>query len=476
MVFGADDIRALRIFEDIAGVPRPSGHEEKISSFVCDFLAERGIEHYKDGYLNVFARVPATPGRENEEPVLFQGHMDMVCEADTGVVWDPVSEGVRIRRDGDTVSAEGTSLGGDDGFGVAQMLAMADGACASHPPLELLFTTDEERGLTGASGFDMSSVKSRYLVNLDSESEDSIIVSCAGGLHVDLNMDMETSDFDGVALKITIDRLAGGHSGEDINRGRRSANRELAAVLLRMCDGAKINIAEFHGGTKYNAITRSAYAVIGAANLELAQKAFAEAEKDLRSNLNEDDSGMTLTAERTSAPEKMLTKKESRVFAEFLSLLPFGVLEMNNELGMPETSCNVGVADMSAGSARIGLFGRSASDRKLDDLEYVIEMLSVTYGAEMSVKSKDPGWEKTEGSRILEAYTEAYRSLYGKAPAARGIHAGLECGILKKKKGDLDAISIGSDMFGIHSPAEHFSVSSFERVTKAIYKMLEKEI
>lgn len=466
--------KMLGFFEQITKIPRSSGHEEKIADFLCDFLKERGLSYRRDQQNNVFAVMPASAGREKEEPILFQGHVDMVCEADSGVSWDPLTEGVRIQRDGDWLTADGTTLGGDDGFAVAAMLALLDGACPSHPPLECLFTTDEEVGLGGARAFDFAPVTATKLINLDSEEEDSVLVSCAGGMRIDILSRHDWMDFDGCALRVTIDNLMGGHSGADIHLGRINANRALASALRLVCDKTRMNLAAFDGGSKDNAITRTASAVIGVSDLTAAKEALSAAETAFRSNLSGEDSAAVFRVERCAAPEKMLSRADSRQVCDFLSLLPYGALEQNAALGIVETSCNPGIAHLGPEGMAVSLLARSQDDAKLDHLDDVVEMLCVSYGAEKSIRSRYPGWPYNADSALCRAYCDAMEQTAGFRPVPHGIHAGLECGIFKKKRPDMDMISIGADMQDVHTPRERMSVSSCERIWQALCELLRR--
>lgn len=468
--------RMLSYFEALSRVPRPSGHEGKAADFITSELEKHGVAYTRDGADNVFAVLPATPGREEEDAVLLQGHMDMVCEADDGVEWNVLEEGVSLRLDGDWLKGTGTTLGGDDGFAVAVMLAAASGALPSHPRLELLFTTDEEVGLGGAQAFDCSQVTAKYLVNLDSEDEGEILVSCAGGAHIDLTERFSRMDFDGAALKLTLSGLAGGHSGADIHLGRKNAVTELASVLVKTADATRLNLASFTGGSKDNAIPRFASAVIAVTDVAAAGKAAADAVEALRAVLTPADAEMTFLIERVPAPEKMFSRKDSRLLCDFLSLLPYGVLEKNEEIDTVETSCNVGIVTTGEEDVEIALLARSAAKKKLDNLLYVIEMLCISYGAEMEVRSRYPAWDYLPGSRLCAAYAAAYEELHGKKLKVCGIHAGLECGIFKEKLPDLDIISLGADIPDVHTPRERMSLSSCDRIWQALALLFSRKI
>ncbi len=467
--------RLLHFFEEITRIPRPSGHEEKIADYLEAFLRERSIEYVRDAKHNVFAVLPATEGREGEDALMFQGHTDMVCEADEGVQWDVLNEGVTLIREGDWLRADDTTLGGDDGFAVAAMLALLDGAAPSHPRLEFLFTSDEEVGLGGATAFDFAPVTAKKLVNLDSEEENTVLVSCAGGMRMDMMLRFDFMDCDGVALKLTIDGLAGGHSGADIHLGRANANRELAKALRTLCRQVRVNLCAFEGGSKDNAITRSASAVFAVTDIKKATEILEAYKDEFMAGLNEEDkAGVGFTLERVLAPEKMLSREDSRRCAEFVSILPYGALEFNEDLGIVETSANIGIVKLTEEGLSVSMLCRSASDDKLDGVDYIVTSLCIFHGAEKSERNRYPGWAYSKNSALCAEYGNAYEKVFGTRPNVQGIHAGLECGIFKKKAPHMDMISIGANMHDIHTPRERMSISSCERIWKVLLTLIGK--
>ncbi|MBQ1212631.1 MAG: beta-Ala-His dipeptidase [Clostridia bacterium] len=468
--------KVLHYFEEITKIPRPSGHEEKIADYLEAFMNARGIKYSRDAKHNVFAVLPATEGREGEPAIMLQGHTDMVCEADEGKEWDVLNEGVTLIRDGDWLHADGTTLGGDDGFAVAVMLALLDGAAESHPKLECLFTSDEEVGLGGANAFDFAPVTAKKLVNLDSEEEDTILVSCAGGMRMDMMLRFDFMDCDGVALKLTIDGLAGGHSGADIHLNRANANRELAKALQALCRQIRVNLCAFEGGSKDNAITRSATAIFAVTDIKKATEILEAYKAELFAGLSDEDkAGFNFTLERVLAPEKMLSREDSRRCAEFVSILPYGALEFNNDLGIVETSANIGIVKLTEEGLSVSMLCRSASDEKLDGVDYIVTSLCIFHGAEKSERNRYPGWAYSKDSALCAEYADAYEKVFGSRPKVMGIHAGLECGIFKKKAPDMDMISIGANMHDIHTPRERMSISSCERIWKVLLTLLNNE-
>ncbi len=468
----------LEYFIALTKIPRPSYKEEKIAEYLCSFAIERGLEYSVDAKHNVLIKALGTQGRESEGAVLLQGHTDMVCESDFGVEWDCEHEGVKTIVEGDWIRADGTTLGGDDGAAVAAMLAILDGAAVSHPPLECLFTTCEEVGLDGAKAFDMSKISARRMINLDTETEGEAIISCAGGVRTDIVMKVDFCDFDRAALKITVKGLCGGHSGADIHLGRANANKLLASVLKVLFKDTKNNLASFNGGTKDNAITRGAEAVISVKDIASVRDTVELLEEKIKSTLSAEDAAeFSLTCSRCDAPDFMCEHEASVAFANLLSLLPCGVMGwIDEERGEVESSANIGIVNTDSEGFHITVSSRSNDEAKLDNLEYILENFAVLYGCELTHKNRYPGWKNAEGSQIESLYTSVYKNLFGKYPKISAIHAGLECGLFKAAIPELDILSIGPSILDIHTPRERMSLSSCDKFWDVLCKMLEDKI
>ncbi len=465
-------------FLRLTKIPRPSYKEEKIAEYICDFARERGLEYSVDQKNNVLVYAPATEGREGEGAVLLQGHTDMVCESDFGVEWDCEHDGVKTVVEGDFIRAEGTTLGGDDGAAVAAMLALLDGSDVSHGPLECLFTTCEEVGLDGAKAFDMSRLHARRMINLDSETEGEAIISCAGGVRTDIVMKCDFCDFDRAALKITVKGLCGGHSGADIHLGRANANKLLAGVLKVILKDTKNNLATFFGGTKDNAITRSAEAVVSVKDISSVKDTVEMLESQIKATLSAEDAReFSVTCERCEAPEYMCEHEQSVAFANLLSLLPCGVMGwIDEDAGEVESSANIGMVRTDEDGFYITVSSRSNDEAKLDNLEYILDNFAVLYGCELTHKNRYPGWKNAEGSQVESLYKSVYKELFGVYPRICAIHAGLECGLFKAAIPDMDIISIGPSIIDIHTPRERMSLSSCDRFWAVLCKMLEDKI
>ena len=467
--------KMLEYFEQITKIPRASYKEEKIAKYLCSFAEDRGLWYSIDDHYNVVIKAPGTIGREDEASVLLQGHTDMVCEADFGFDWDVENQGVKAFIDGDWIKADGTTLGGDDGAAVAAMLAILDGAMDSHPPIECLFTTCEEVGLDGAKSFDTSIISSRRMFNLDSECEGEAIISCAGGVRTDITMKIDFCSFDRAALKITVKGLCGGHSGADIHLGRANATKLLSQVLKVLFKDTKNNLATFFGGSKDNAITRSAEAVVSVKDIISVKDTVARLEKSIKDTLSDEDRAeFEIVCERCEAPDYMCEHEASVAFINLLSLLPCGVMGwIDEERGEVESSCNIGVVTTDEDGFNITVSSRSNDEDKLDNLEYILDNFAVLYGCELEHKSRYPGWKNAQASPIEALYKKAYKECFGTYPKICAIHAGLECGIIKKAIPDMDIISIGPTILDIHTPRERMSISSCERFWTVLKRMLE---
>ena len=472
----------MKYFEQISSIPRPSYHEEKIADYLCEFAAERSLECYRDDIHNVFIKLPGSAGRENEPAILLQGHTDMVCEKNSDVEHDFLSEGIKLYEKDGWIRAEGTTLGADNGVAVAAMLYILDGAegnISSHPPIECLFTVSEEVGMEGANGFDFSRVSARRMINMDSADESQIISGCAGGARSVMSFTPELENIaDGAKIvSINIRGLAGGHSGEDIHRGRANANKLIGRILLALSRDFDIRLCDIGGGSKDNAIPREAYAIVSVADAKALVSKVAELEKIIRAELCGDDSGFVLSAcECANAGAKCLTMCDTDKLIFLLATAQNGVFEMNHSIpGLVEYSRNLGVidADEDLGEIRVVFFARSSEnshlDASTDQLDAYAEQLGMTH----TVTSGYPGWSYSVSSPIRELYSKCYEEIYKKAPEILTIHAGLECGVISEKLEGLDVISCGPIVLDLHSPDEALDKASFERFFEVVSKVIE---
>lgn len=473
------------IFSQICQVPRPSKHEEKISKWLCDFAAAHGIEHLADEAMNVIMRVPATPGYENHEGVILQAHMDMVAEKDGDVRHDFLADPIETYVDGDFLKAKGTTLGADDGIGIAMALAAITDKNLPHPAIECLFTVDEETGLTGAMKLKDGVLKHKRLINIDSEDDGQIFIGCAGGIDTLAKMHYEKSPISNIqssiAIRLTVGGLMGGHSGDDINKGRANANQLIVWFLARIWPQTECQLARIEGGNLRNAIAREAEAVIVIPmafkeqiriewNHYIAQMEgiFGEVEKDMRLDL-----------ETTDMPETIIPTDKAYRLIMALCECPHGMIAMSKEMpGLVETSTNLASIKMKQESTslpsregaglgsyfmEINTSQRSSIEASKHHLKWAVEQALSMACDEVTHGDGYPGWAPNPNSPLLEVVKQAYIDLYKDEPQVLAIHAGLECGLFLEKYPYLDMVSIGPQMYGVHSPQERLSISSTER-------------
>ena len=467
-----------RFFEEISAVPRPSFHEEKIADYLCEFASERGLECYRDEIHNVLIKMNGSVGRENEDAILLQGHSDMVCEKNEGTEHDFMCDGLKLYVENGFLRAKGTTLGADNGVAVAVMLYILDGAdgnLPSHPPIECLFTVSEEVGLEGANNFDYSKISARRMINMDSADESLIIAGCAGGKRTIMTYAPKVESPVGEAVQITVKGLAGGHSGEDIEKGRANANKLVGRVLLEVSQEHDIRVSSLVGGSKDNAIPREAQAVIVCKN---ADQVIAKIEKiaaEIAGELGRDDAAFSMTAKVCGLPNKVMTKEDGSKLIFLMSTIQNGIFEMNKSIaGLVEFSRNFGVMETAEDLSEIRFTFHTRSPRN-SQLEYSMAQLegyAAMLGAKLEHGAFYPGWEYADCSPLRDAYAKAYREIFHKDIEITTIHAGLECGIIKERVPDMDIISCGPIVLNLHSPEECMDIASFERFFTVIKKLL----
>ena len=462
--------RVFDIFAEICKVPRPSKHEEQISKWLCDFAAAHGIEYVADEAMNVIMRVPPTPGYEDHEGVILQAHMDMVAEKDGHVQHDFLKDPIQTWIDGEWLKAKGTTLGADDGIGISMALAAITDPDLQHPAIECLFTVDEETGLTGAMKLQDGMLQSKRLINLDSEDDGQIFIGCAGGIDTLAKMHYEQSQITNhksqIAIRLSVSGLLGGHSGDDINKGRANANQFIVWFLARIWPQTEVQLASINGGNLRNAIAREAEAVIAIPmdykeqiriewNHFVAQMegVFGEVEKDMR-----------LELETCDLPESFIPADKAYRLIMALCECPHGMIAMSKEMpGLVETSTNLASIKMREGYIEVNTSQRSSKEPAKHHLKLAVEQaLSLTCD-EVTHGDGYPGWAPNPNSPLLEVVKKAYENLFKAEPKVLAIHAGLECGLFLEKYPYLDMISIGPQMVGVHSPQERLSIPSTDR-------------
>lgn len=468
--------RVFHYFEEICKIPHGSGNTRQISDYLVQFAKDHDLKYIQDEMNNVVIYKPGTAGYENAPTVIVQGHMDMVCEKRPDVDHDFTKDGLNLSVEGDYVSANGTTLGGDDGIAVAYGLALLESDTIAHPPLEVFITVDEEIGLLGAVGFDCSVLKGRRFINLDSEAEGSLWISCAGGLSGISHIPVTRLEAKGEKLTVKISGLMGGHSGAEIDKNRANANSLLGKFLHGLDAKAGYELISVQGGQKDNAITRESIAELLTVkeNVEAVKEYAASMQTAWREEYTGTDEGITVTVtEEGEQDAKVLhpTSKEKVVF--FLVNVPYGVQKMSGTIkGLVETSTNIGILKTSEnevlGSSSIRSSVETARDALSDKIEYLTEFL----GGEYERQGVYPAWEYRKDSPLRDKMVEVYEEMYGQKPNVVAIHAGLECGLFYKKMEDLDCVSLGPDMKDIHTSEEVLSISSTERVWKYLVKVL----
>ena len=463
----------FRFFEAICAIPHGSGNEKAIADYIEDFAKREGLEYTRDSVNNVFIKKPATPGREDEPAIMLQAHTDMVCEKNADTVHDFLTDPLDLYVEDGWLRARGTTLGADDGIGVAIMLALLLGASVkSHPALECLFTVSEETGMDGVMNFDFSQVSARRLINLDAAEVDTIIAGCAGGVRCRVAFELEQVKNTREAIEIKICGLAGGHSGENIKDGRGNANKLMGRLLSQLGD---ISLVSINGGGKTNAIPRECIATVALDNIDEAKALISKYEAEIKNELAAFDAGFEIKVTELGTPDKAFSKEDTRRVISFVQCVANGVLKMSNKInGLVEYSRNLGVITTNGGKIELSFLARSGINAQLDDSCREIEALAKLCGAEVAYDERYGGWDFAEKSPLRERYAAAYREIVGKDPKIESIHAGLECGFIIDNIPDMDIISVGPNEVDIHSPDERLELASVELIWKIIEKTLSK--
>lgn len=482
---GLEPEEVFEYFEKICSIPHDSYNEKQLSDYCVGFAKEHGLEYYQDELYNVIIIKEATEGYENHEPVIIQGHLDMVCEKTPDTQIDFKNDGLELAVDNGFLHARGTTLGGDDGIAVAYALAILASDSISHPRLEVVFTVSEETGMEGASGIDISMLKGRMLLNIDSEEEGCILTSCAGGSHVACSLDVDTDKpgAEAVFYGIELDGLTGGHSGCEIDKGRANADVLMARLLLMLCEAVDIRLVYLSGGRKDNAIPTAAKAVICCEGDGISQKlestvnAFVDIIKD---EYRGTDPGISVRLNRISdAGSDMYARVagavQTRSIASFVTAMPCGVMSMSHDMpGMVETSLNLGIMNYADGRLELGYLLRSSKESALDYLEQKLKCIAGAFGAGCDISARYPAWEYVADSKLRECMVKTYHDMFGKDMRVESIHAGVECGILSAKAGGLDCVSFGPDILDIHTPQERLDIASAKRTWDYLLEVLKR--
>ena len=467
--------KLFEIFEDISAIPRGSGNEKGIADYIENFAKSRNLWYVRDEADNLLVRIEGSAGRENEDAILLQGHTDMVCEKNSDTEHNFEKDPLKLYIDEKGwLRAKGTTLGADNGVAVALMLLVLDGGLKSHPAVECLFTTSEEVGLDGAKAFDYSHVKATGMINLDSEAEGIVTVSCAGGIRSDLMMKPCKVDFEGTALEIKLSGLAGGHSGAEINCGRANANKLMGRILAAALKQVKYNLVTIEGGSKDNAIPRECRAVIAAADAEQIKNIIKTEADAIYAELSDCDKAMKVSVEVTEPSQLMFDDEYTRYAVTIPAVAANGVMAMSRDIeGLVEYSRNLGVIRDDGEMIEFVFSSRSSMESRIDASCLELDTLASITGCTTKHYSRYPGWKYEKDSLLRDKYIESARRALGKEAIVEAIHAGLECGIIKSNIPYMDIISIGPDMRDIHSPDEALDLDSFARLWSLIEDMLK---
>ena len=456
-------------FEEICAIPHGSFDTKRISDYCVEFAKKHGLRYVQDASNNVVIYKDATAGYENHPTVILQGHLDMVCEKDADCDIDFSTDGLRLTHDGEYISAEGTTLGGDDGIAVAYALALLSANDLKHPALECVFTVDEEVGMLGADAMDMSVLQGRLLLNCDSEDEGVLTVSCAGGARSDFKLPIAYEAAQGKAWCVAVRELIGGHSGVEINAGRANANKVLGSILKDL----PVRLVAINGGSKDNAIPRESVAVVISENENFADL-FANAAEIAKKSLPEPEIYVQFTCEETVS-ETAMTEDASKAVLGLLNDLPNGVQCMSADIeGLVQTSLNLGILETHSDFVRMAFSVRSSVNEEKADLLAQLVALSEKYKADYSESGHYPAWEYCKNSVLRDTMVKTFADLYGKEPIVEAIHAGLECGLFCDRLPGLDAVSFGPQMHDIHTSRERLSIASVERTWNYLLAVLER--
>ena len=456
----------LSFFEDLCAIPHGSGNTKAISDYCVKFAESRGLEVHQDGLNNVVIVKPATPGYEAAPTVIVQGHLDMVAEKAPDSSFNFLTDGLELVVDGDFIRAKGTTLGGDDGIAVAMALAILDSSEIAHPALEAVFTVDEEIGMEGAQGLDFSQLSARRMLNIDSEDEGIFTVSCAGGASANVSVGLTMAPNAAPCAKLTVSGLIGGHSGQEIDKGRANANLLLGRVLDAMQKKLSYRLVSAAGGLKDNAIPNASEAVLALReeDLSAAREIAAACEADFRKEYAAADPGVTIALEPAPACEQALTEEATLRVIHFLLLVPNGIAAMSMDIpGLVQTSCNLGIFHVEDGVLTAVSSVRSSVSSQKQMLLVRIDALAQLLGGSLHVTGAYPAWEYRRESPLRDKLAAVYTQQTGKEPKIEAIHAGLECGLFAGQLPGLDCVSFGPDLVDIHTTREKMSISSVQR-------------
>ncbi len=469
--------RVWKHFYALTQIPRPSKHEQQVCEFVAKFGKDLGLETIVDEVGNVIIRKPATRGMENRKGIILQGHLDMVPQKNSDKVHDFEKDPIETYVDGEWVKAKGTTLGADNGIGVAMAMAVLEAKDLEHGPIEGLFTVDEETGMTGAFGLKPGLLNGDILINVDTEDEGDLCVGCAGGLDGTFTLvyKEETLPAGYEAFKLSVTGLKGGHSGMDIVLGRGNANKILFRALYALAADCGVRVASVDGGSLRNALPREAFAVFAAPAGKAAEIASTVASlyKLMAAELSATDEGLKMAVEPAAAPVSVMDAKAQQSLIMAIYGCPNGVIRMSDSLPIVETSTNLAIVKVLQGNVSVSCLLRSSVDSAKEDLSNMMGAVFTLAGFDAKFTGGYPGWKPNPSSAILTAMKEVYKQLYGNEPSVSAVHAGLECGLLGGVYPNLDMISCGPTIRYPHSPDEQLEVSTVDKCWKFLIEVLK---
>lgn len=466
----------LQNFEKVSAIPRGTKYEAGIRQWLMDWAAALNFKSKVDAAGNLVMQVPASKGFESHPTLILQGHMDMVWQKISESTHDFTRDPIRLIRDGDWIHADGTTLGADNGIGIALMMSLAEDEAVHHPPMELLLTVEEEFGIGGAERIDPSLITGKKMVNIDSEKEGVITIGCAGGgsVYITLPLAWETQTANELAFELRVSGLQGGHSGEDIHKHRANANKLMARILDFIQRDIPIRLSNLKGGTARNAIPRDAEAIFVCSDESLLQEKFASIQKKILAEHKQTESALQITLDQKEPPSlRVASRKDTEKAIRLLVSLPNGVAEFSAQTsGAVETSNNIGIVETKDEGLYVISNHRSSVLTRLEEITNRVESLAWLAGAKTERTQMFPPWQPNYDSSLLKKSVEAYKSALEQEPIVTITHGGLECGIISDRCGGLDCISIGATMENLHSPDERLYVPSLEKVWMFLKELL----
>ncbi|WP_196891624.1 aminoacyl-histidine dipeptidase [Aureivirga marina] len=459
-------------FADLNAVPRPSKKEEKVINFMVEFGEKLGLKTVVDPVGNVIIKKPATEGMENRKKIVMQSHLDMVCQKNADTEFDFETEGIKMYVDNGWVTAKGTTLGADNGLGVAAIMSVLESTDIAHPAIEALFTIDEETGMTGAMGLQAGYLTGEILLNLDTEEDDEIDMGCAGGIDITATKSYTEEAANGTTFEIAVRGLNGGHSGMDIIKGLGNANKIMNRILYATME--EMQISEINGGSLRNAIPRESFAKVVVNNKENFLAKGTEIANTIKEEYKTLEENLEITFVETEASEKVMTKEEQKFVIQAIYAAHNGVYRMSPDMeDLVETSNNIARVIVKDGSIKIGCLTRSSVESTKMDLAYDLKAVFELAKFEVEFSGSYPGWKPNVNSPILKVMTKLYEDLFDSKPNVVACHAGLECGILGTNYPEMDMISFGPNIRGAHSPDERAEVKSAQKFWKYLIEILK---